>query len=144
MSALMLTFAAKRAIVDLLSVELPDTQVAYAFPRDPEREVVYLGNARSTRTQALAEFSAAVAETCVVDVWARVASPDGDVRSTEQDVESLAIDVIEVLYGHRQIGGGFTFNDVTATFAPDTVISPNPEPMIVSRLLMSVSVRGVG
>lgn len=144
MSAILL-FAAKRALIDALknSIGSDTIQVEYAFPANPERALVYGGNARMTRQQALAEWGSAATETCIVDLWLRVASVESDQRAAEQQCETFAGAVLDALIAKPQIGTGLTFNDVTSASAPNPIVQGNPDPMIIVTLLMQVSVRGV-
>lgn len=143
-----LIFAAKRAVIARLTVELggldDPIQVSYAFPVDPERRIVYGATARTTRSQALAEWTAAVNETAVIDIWLRVEEPGGDVESTEEGLEELSGLVLGVLYSGSDLGGGFTFADVTSAVLPEASIVGGPDPTVISRLQLQVSVRGVG
>ena len=141
----LLVYAGKRAIIDALSDLIPEdtAQVAYSFPGNPDRTLVYGGGARFTRAPVTAESSSPAAETAVIDIWLRVEEPGGDVREAEQMVETLAVTVIGALYTHRLVGTGFTFVDVSTGVAPTSVVSATPTPTIVARLQLQVTVRGI-
>ncbi len=101
--------AAKRALIDALAAlpVLAGVQVAYGYPaRDVERELIYGGASRFTRTldgMGGGMGGLAYAETVTVDLHIQVRVPGGTVEEAEGRTVELGAAVEEYLATHGRL-----------------------------------------
>jgi hypothetical protein len=140
-----LMYAAKRAIIDAIATALagpPAVQVAYSLPPDPDYVCVYGGGLRMVQTDNVAEPGVATVEADVIDVWVRVYAPGDDVRGADAQAEPVANTIIHLFQTNPRLVGVGTVSAVSAGDGGEPTASPGPEPAVVSKLLLQVTVIG--
>lgn len=120
----------KRALFDRLAAQtspgmpLAGLQVAYAWPgRTAQREMVYGGGARFTRTSAGHDGTGELwLETATIGLYVRVHTPGAQVEETDNRVQEIAAIVEAVLAAAPELAGGYTYTHMsggTADYAAD-------------------------
>lgn len=116
-------YAAKREVIDRLdraSKEvggpLDGVQVSYMRPGAVADRAIYGGSGRSTRADADAE-SVVELEIVTMGLYVRTLSVGDDVRTAEQEIETLADAAVSLLHADPELTGDLSFGRVLATIA---------------------------
>jgi hypothetical protein len=150
----LLLYAAKRAVIDLLTRQVAgsDVKVSYQAPKDWPDTAVYGGAVRSTRADLVAEPGVVMEETVTVDVWLRCYADGGDQQAVDLAAEQQAQRIIRAIDARAR--GDLTTDDnpdglrfASVTIAdggtpanvPGTAQSP---PGVIAKLLLQVEVSG--
>lgn len=109
----------KRALLDRLRAEpaLHGVQIAYGYPaRDMEREVLYGGAARYTRTiDSLGMGGISYRRNITVDLHLQVRIPGGEVQDAEDRVTELGVAVEAFLDANSQLDlAGLLYSGLTS------------------------------
>lgn len=143
--AKLITWLAKRIILARIAdrIELADVddplygvESAYALPANPERVCIYLGRARSSRTQSSAEHAVLFREDVLVDVRIRVNLPGGDIQVAEETVEAIANRIATVVSAEPRIADAVA---VTAIDQDPVIVSPDPDSSVTVNAVLVVS-----
>lgn len=137
-----LMYAAKRAIIDAITAALPTIQVVYVLPPEPEYVCVYGGTPRMVQADGVAEPGLSTVETDVIDVWIRVYAPGDDVRAADAQVEPIANTIIDLFQANPYLVGVGSVSGVATGDGGEPTLSAAPEPAVVSRLLLQITVMG--
>jgi hypothetical protein len=138
----LLMYAAKRAIIDAITAAMPTVQVGYVLPPDPEYVCVYGGLTRMVQDDGVAEPGLSTVETDVIDVWIRVYAPGDDLRAADLQVEPIANAVIDLFQANPYLVGVGTVSGVSSGDGGEPTLFTAPEPAVVSRLLLQITVMG--
>lgn len=110
-----MAYEAKRALIDELrsrsaqGMELEGIQVAYSYPRDRFRAIIYGGGVRFRHTDLAEEVNAVGTEIITVGLYVKVLQPEGSVRSADQEVEQIADAIVKIFTDKPYIAGQMTW-----------------------------------
>lgn len=137
-----MAYAAKRALFTALDAQtgpaqpLDGVEVAYSYPPNPSRKVIYGGGVRSTVTDAAGEWGVIASEVITIGVYIKVLRPDADVRSTDLDAEAVADAITAVLAAAPELGGAMTWMGVQQAMGDYAQTPDGPETVLSLQVLV--------
>lgn len=137
-----MAYAAKRALFTALTAQagpaqpLDGIEVAYSYPPNPSRKVIYGGGVRSTVTDAAGEWGVVGSEVIVIGVYIKVLRPDADVRTTDTDVEAIADTITAVMAADPDMGGAMTWMGVQSAMGDYAQTPDGPESVLSMQVLV--------
>lgn len=141
-----MAYVAKRAVFDELTtrakpgMELyaidPDVQVAYSYPRDRNRVVIYGGGVRFRHNDLAGEDNLVGEEMIVVGIYIRSLQPEGTVRTADTEVEQIADAIIDIFTDKPKLVGQLTWLGVEQGSADYSETPDGPESVMSLQVMV--------
>lgn len=136
------SFDAKRALLDELEtytaqgMELEGVKIAYSYPRDRFRSVIYGGGIRFRHEDLAEEVNAVGYENISIGLYIRVLLPNGTVAEADQEVERIADRLVKIFTDKPNVAGNMTWLGVEQGNADYSETPDGPESILSLQVMV--------
>lgn len=131
-----MAYEAKRALFDEMKarsttgMELDGIQVAYSYPRDRMRAIIYGGGVRFRNTDEAGEVNHVWSQMISVGMYIRVLQPEGTIRTADDEVEAIADSIVKIFSDKPYLAGDMTWLGVEQGSADYSETPDGPESIL--------------